>query len=385
MPTPRPILNLNFVPGVTPSILEFSRSGAATYVDHSGIVRSAAAGVLRDLFIDGRYYGKMVEPAATNQALYNRDLTQTSKWTATSVTTAKTSTGADGASNAATRVTASGTNGTIAQAVTLTSSSYVLSMRLKRVTGTGTISISLDGGSTYTDVTSQLSTAVYTRVYAVQTLANPTIQIKISTSGDAIDVDYVQLEANVFPTSDIEVPSTSPVARVADTAYVTLANIKDGNGNAAWIASRARGTFFAEGMQPYYGSTSNFPMLASLTAPSTSDFIGFFWNDPAANDPVNYQVLVSGVVQASGTLISATTAGGLVRCACAFDANNFAAAGNGGAVQTDSAGSVATNMDKVALGYVTTGSTTYRLTGAIKRIALWNVPIYGSDLQKIAA
>jgi hypothetical protein len=86
-------------------------------------------------------------------------------------------------------------------------------------------------------------------VQITATLANPSVGFKISTSGDAIDVDCVQNEAGAVATSPI-VTTTAAVTRNADSlTYQTASNWSDTAGTAyieaqplSWVAGGAIGS-----------------------------------------------------------------------------------------------------------------------------------------------
>ena len=164
----------------------------------SGIVTEATGAALTGL------EGILLEGAGTNLCLHNRDLTD-AVWTAGSCIPLLIATGRDGAASKATRVAAIGANATISQTVTSASATRAFGFDIKRVNGTGTIEITVDGGSTYTDVTSLINSSTYTRVEATQAaVTNPTLGIRIVTNGDSIDVDYSTLESSNFLSSRIE-------------------------------------------------------------------------------------------------------------------------------------------------------------------------------------
>lgn len=148
--------------------------------------------------------GLWAEETTTNYALQCRDFTNAS-WTLTSMTATKTGVlGADNSTGSASRLTATGNNATALQAITLTSRALVSSVLIKRVTGSGVISITQDNGGTYTDITSQLNTSAFVLVQLpVATLANPTVGVQLATSGDVIDIDFWQTESTTtgFPTT----------------------------------------------------------------------------------------------------------------------------------------------------------------------------------------
>jgi len=143
-----------------------------------------------------------------------------------------TATGLDGIANTATTLTATAADAIILQPISLASAARCASAYVKRRTGTGTISFTQDGGSTWTDITSQINSSTRSRVQITSTLANPSVGFKISTSGDAIDVDCVQNEAGAVATSPI-VTTTSTVSRNGDSdTYQTASNWSDTAGTA---------------------------------------------------------------------------------------------------------------------------------------------------------
>jgi hypothetical protein len=187
--------------------------------------------------------------AATNNLLHSRDLSNAAWSTKTNITAAKTATGLDGIANTATTLTATAADAIILQSITLASAARCASAYVKRRTGTGTISFTQDGGSTWTDITSQINSSTWSRVQITATLANPSVGFKISTSGDAIDTDCTQNEAGSAATSSI-ITTTATVTRNADSlTYQTASNWSDTVGTAfieaqpvAWVAGGAIGS-----------------------------------------------------------------------------------------------------------------------------------------------
>lgn len=140
--------------------------------------------------------------------------------------------GMDGGLNTATTLTAADTDATLLQAITLGSAARCGSVYIKRRTGIGVISFTIDDGSSWTDITSQINGDSWTRIQITTTLTNPSVGFKISTSGDAIDVDCVQLESGSIATSPI-VTTTAVVTRNADSlSYQTTSNWSNTLGTA---------------------------------------------------------------------------------------------------------------------------------------------------------
>lgn len=203
------LLTGNFSTAIGAGAITGSRGQALTFTRATAkVCRTSASTVVA--LTSGQpaveHLGLLVEAAHTNLLLRNRDLTNAA-WTLSDATAAKTATGPDGVANSASTLTATANNGYVAQAITATGS-RTTSVWLRRRTGTGTIAISRDGGSNYTAVTSSVS-ATWARVAVTSSVVNPEIRIRLGTSGDEIDVDYVQDEAGAYAHSAIETAGAS--------------------------------------------------------------------------------------------------------------------------------------------------------------------------------
>ena len=160
--------------------------------------------------------GLLIEEARTNRILWCRDATQ-ANWVKTNVTAAKDQTGVDGVANAASSLTATANDGTCIQTITLASGSRTGSVYLKRLTGTGNIQVTLDG-TTYSTV--DLSASEWRRIVLSGTVTNPTVGIKLAVSGDAVAMDYGQVEDGSFVTTPI-LTTTATATRSADNVNLT--------------------------------------------------------------------------------------------------------------------------------------------------------------------
>ena len=199
-------------------------------------------------------YGYLPEGARTNYALYSRTWTNAA-WVASNVTAAQTQTGVDGVANSAASLTASAGNGTLLQSITLASQANVFQPFIKRITGTGEVDITLDGGTTWTNITSQINSSTFTQVQATETAANPQIGFRIVTSGDAIAVDMGDMQGGTFASTPIPT-TTVAVTRNADVlTYPSAGNILD-----------AAGTVYAEFSQSAMTAAR---IVGSTTSPKT--------------------------------------------------------------------------------------------------------------------
>jgi hypothetical protein len=215
-----------------------TRGTTATRFNSAGLIESVASGVPRlDYYTSGGTAGcpaLLVEAAATNLALHSRDLTN-AVWSGTTVTTAKNAVGADGTASGATTITATAASGTVLQALSHASQSRVFSAYIRRVTGTGAIQLTTNGGTNWTTVT---ISSLYTQVAcAAQTVASGTIGIRMAVSGDVIEVDFTQGEVGPVATSPIATTVAS-ASRSADV--ITL------SGAVSGCIGQTEGTVYAE-------------------------------------------------------------------------------------------------------------------------------------------
>jgi len=266
--------------------------------------------------------GTRWEEGRTNRVIQNRDLTQAA-WTKTSCTAAKTATGIDGVSNSASTLTATGSNATCLQSITNGSAQRVPTTFVRRRTGSGTVEFTMDNGSTWTVISPTTSWARFE--LAAATLANPTIGFRIVTSGDEIDVDFVQEESGAYSTSPIATTTTA-VTRGADNLSVA--------GTLFPLATTA-GTLAFKGR-----------LLSTAVSGSYGPSVRASSSDIAAIRMAAMFVTSGGVTQANFSLGTAST--NFDRRALAYATNDFAACFNGGAVSTDVSGSVPASLTELA-------------------------------------
>lgn len=338
---------------VTASGITFTRASAAYAERSDGIWQSFGSGVAR---ITDK--GLLVEGSRINRALYSRDLTNPA-WTATNVTVARNQVGIDGTANSACSLTATAGNGTVLQAITHASTARYFSIWVKRITGTGTVNVTLDNGSTWTAVT---VTSGWTQVGAAQTLANPTVGVRIVTSGDAIAVDFAQLEDGGFATSPILVEGTA-VTRAADNASISA------TGFAYPL------TLFAQVQV----------VTANLTTRSTLSFQVDGNNGTymrvATTDAAQIRVDQSGSTQAN--VLSAATIGlnQTGKLAARVATNNVNVALNGVAATTDTTATMPAMSTVMQFG--ATNALTEPLNSYIRQAAIIPLALDNTKLQEI--
>lgn len=216
----------------TPSIT----NGGKAYVDQNGLVKFTALDDSQtgsptpylpafDHDPDtGALRGMPVEEARTNEALWSRDFTRSS-WTKTNMTAAQDETGEDGVEDSCSSLLATAANATATQAITSASSTArVFTLSIKRLIGSGTIAITLDSGANWLDVTSLVDDDGFTRASHVATLANPTVGIRLGTSGDKVAVDFAGESTGAFALSRI-LTTSATATRAADVITLATASI----------------------------------------------------------------------------------------------------------------------------------------------------------------
>lgn len=295
--------------------------------------------------------------ARTNVVRYDRDLTN-GAWMPTNVTAALDQTGIDGAANSASSITATASNGIILQAITLGSSARFETAFVKRLVGTGTIEMTMDGGSTWTAIS---PTTSWSRAsIPTQTLANPSVGFRIGTSGDSIAVDFVQNENGVFATPPI-LTTGSAATRAADNISLigpALAAFKNASGYSALVktglwASTAAATIYL------------------LTEASTNRFIY-----GGATD-LNLRTY-NGSSALTATFGSGTLTTSDIKVGAKFAPSGRAIVANGGAVSSDA------NTNPIpSVVYLGSLGASANINGSIKRLVVMP-PLDNSSLAAAA-
>jgi len=183
----------------------------------------------------------LVEPAATNLDPNSDDL---SAWTTSNTTIAKDQTGAGGETNGAHSITASANNGTALEQITAASADHAWGCLMKRVTGTGTVEVTVDGGTTWVDVTSDINSSTFLQVSTGPgiSVTNPEFGVRLGTSGDVVAVQVSHLEqTSSYITSPIPTNGAT-VTRAADALSIAAANLPYDATNMS-IAMKGRMTY----------------------------------------------------------------------------------------------------------------------------------------------
>ena len=254
----------------------------------------------------GNLLGILVEEARTNLCLYSDDLTNAA-WTKSNLTTAKTATGPDGVANSATTITATAGNATALQAITSAGAVRVTSVWLKRRTGTGNIDVTQNNGTTWATKSITSSWARYS--IAAETWTNPTVGIRVVTSGDAVDVALFDHEVGSFITSAIPTLG-STVTRAVDN--ISLAT-------SAFPHSATSGTIYAH-VTSIKNTTGPFRVVQLNNNNSNTFFDRYIYNGYTSTEGQSLDIAFSGTI---------------LRTAAAYAANDIAASDNGSAAVAD--------------------------------------------------
>jgi hypothetical protein len=305
---------------VLSSAVTFSRASTATRVGQDGLIQTAAVDAPRFDFdpVTLAPRGLLIEEARTN-LLLNSPINGVALPT---------------------------------QSVTVTAVPHTISFY-----GTGTIALS--GVS----VASVVGTGAYPNR---QTLTfTPTAGVLVCTVVGL--VQFAQLEVGSFATSFIPTAGTT-AARSADIVTMTGANFSnwynatEGTLVANFFASQAVSTL--SGISAISDGTINNEMLIYYTNVSSIN-----------------RVAVAGAVQAS-IVTNAVLANNAYRFGFAYKLNDFASSLSGGAVGTDTAGTVPT-ANRLTLGARASGVNA--LNGHIRTIAYYNRRLPNAMLQALTA
>jgi len=297
--------------------------------------------------------GLEVWPDRTNRAIQNRDFTNAS-WTKTNVTAAR-STGRNNGANAGSRITVTTDGGTaMLPAITLASSTQIGSVDIKRVTGTGTIEMTMDGGASWVTLTGTGTTWTRPSIPA-QTVTNPQVGFRFGTSGDVFDIDYVQLE-NSNTVGPRIATTTASVNRPQNRATVIgkppiVDLIKTDTFTAYW-----EGKLDFNGGRALFVSDANFGFW--IAADGSCAALGL----PAGS-------FTFGTYQKVAFCRNSGTAS--IRCSA-----------NGGAVTSASHGS---NAAFTHFDIATNGVGAFNGRGKVRRVSFWNTQVSDATLQALTS
>lgn len=272
----------------------------------SGLWTLVGAGDIRSMYAaDGTYLGGWYEGARADvlgtTAAIRRVMTDAGWVSGGGGITVGGAVGMDGVANAAASLTAAGAAGTILFTKVLASAARTYSAWVRRKTGTGTIEITDNGGTNYTDITSTLTTT-YQLFQVTRTQANPVVGFRITTDTDAIEVDFNTIEdasfanptpipVNVSKAGDVlTYPAIGNTADAVGSAYAEVSGTQTGGQQDIIVSSNGTGGF------PLYLNSSNDTLrlydgtaersLGTFNLSTTVQKIATSWGGTAANGAI---------------------------------------------------------------------------------------------------
>lgn len=330
-----------------------------------------------DYTLTGLARGLLLEEQRVNVVAFSNDLSNV-LWQKTGINVTKT-TGPDGVSESASLISATTNNATVKQSCAVSSSIRSQSAYVKRITGSGTVEMTMDNGSTWSSIT---ATSEWSRVsIPSQTLSNPVVGFRISTSGDEIVVYGVQNENGSFVTSLIPTLDHESSEVTWDATTDTYTQTLIGGVRSSETSTVNTSQF------PY--SMEQGSIIVSVTPINVSANRRLLQIDDgtenerytiSTNSTPNgvYTVIDNGVSQASiaaGTPAANTT----LKLSTRYKLNDFALSVNGSAVVVDTSGSLPTANSILRIG--SSSSSTEIINGWVRGITYFPRALSNTDLQ----
>lgn len=235
----------------------------------------------------------------TNDVLWCKDFTNAA-WVKTTMNAFLDQVGIAGIAGQASSLTATAAAAKVLQPFTKAAAARTFSVYIKRLTGTGAIAITRDGGTNWTTITGLINSSTFTKVsIEAHSVLNPSVGIRISTSGDSIAVDYAQDEdgttasepiytTTVAVTRNAEV-LTYPNTNFNDTegsilATVTKPNWSKNNGTVVGSATTGmltagsvNGVVGQDGINTANPPSQNYSGTGGGSTPSVNIAVGHYW------------------------------------------------------------------------------------------------------------
>ena len=196
-------------------------------VDANGVALTSTNGATGGCNDARGPYGYQAEGARSDvlgtTAAIRRTMTDVG-WVVGATMTVGAATGTDRVASAGASLTGGAVTATntVLFTTVLGSAARTFSAWVRRKTGTGTIEMTDNGGTNWTDITSTLTTT-YKLFQVTRTQANPIVGFRITTNADAIEVDWNTLEAASFANPT---PIPLNVSKAADVlTYPTAGNV----------------------------------------------------------------------------------------------------------------------------------------------------------------
>jgi hypothetical protein len=342
-----------------------SRNTTATRVNSSGLIESVASGVPRIDWLGQSCPALLVEASGQNQALWSRDLSVSGTWAASGITAVRNAVGADGAASGATTITSTAASGTITQALSHASQSRIFSAFIRRVSGSGAIQLTTNGGTNWDTVT---VTTAYTQLASVaRTVASGTVGIRMIASGDVIEVDYTQGEVGPVATSPIPT-TTASATRAADVISASGALVSG-------LIGQTEGTLYAE--FEYRTNTSERRLIA-LSNGTTSDRV-MVWT---------LNNILYAQVEGGSLILANPITEGYHKLAFAYEQNgvsgNLFASLDGAAVVSGTSAAFPASLTDINIGKSeATATSTFFWNARIRATAIYTTRLTNDQLANI--
>ena len=213
----------------------FTRASSAYTRLSSGVWSLIATGQPRSMYsAAGVYLGYWAEGAradvlGTTDAI--RRTMADAGWVAGATMTKSLAVGMDGVTDAAACMTGGAVEATntVLYTTVLASAARTFGPWVRRKTGSGTVRMTDNGGTNWTDIT---LTTTYQQFQLTRTQANPIVGFQIATNLDAIEIDFNTLEAASFANPT---PIPVNVSKEADLLTFPLAGNLDNTVGSAYL------------------------------------------------------------------------------------------------------------------------------------------------------
>ena len=381
----------------------FTRASTGTFVGSDGLLQSATTNEARFDHnpTTGESLGLLVEEARTNLLLRSEEFDNASWTNGNTTESGNVAVAPNGTLTADKLIENSGAGfKSIEQAVAISALTYTFSVYVKAVErsiiqllwsggastnfanfnlATGTVTAGTYTSATITpagsdwfrlSITSVLAAGTFSGIISLQTSASATRAASYTGNGTSgIYLWGAQLEAGASPTSYI--PTTTATAtRAADVASIT------GSAFSSWYR-QDEGTVFVEG-GPTNPTLNKTQLLLSISDGSANNrmYLGKKFDSTTVAE---FGVASGGVGQAF--ILTTPSSISNARFAAGYKVNDFAVASSGGALATDTSGSVPVSSTQLLIGTLDTGSN--NINGHLRRLTFWPVRLPNTTLQAI--
>lgn len=401
-PSVVPSLNLNFARSqdLDPRIT-FTRGSSATYVDDTGLIRTAGTNQARfdhdPVTLDS--LGLLIEESRTNLILQSETLNTSWSLGNTTISANTTATTAPDGTTNSDKIQEDNTNnqhlvfqsiGTPSIGAVYTFSCFFKAAERTEISLTAhgegfsvynlsTGTVTQTGGHSNVTITPYKNGWYRCSTTITKTNTNGTFYIVVwngtnlytGTTGSGVYAWGAQVELASFATSYI--PTTSAtVTRSADNASITGTNFSGFYNSLEW-------TLMVAGRRNYSGNYIGYPTIARIGDGTANNTVGFYGAD-ASTQFTNNAVVSGGVSQT--TYEAVTTSGtSLFKMIQALSTNNSTFGANGTLTTTDTSVTMPSGVNNLAIGSYFSGGNYWG--GTIAQILYYPKVLSNAQLQTI--